>query len=219
MAQPHTLIINFHRIGNPAESHDAGEAGVTVTVAEMHEILDLVGGRSDVRITSDDGFRSDIEELAPALASRGLQGEFFILAGRLGEPGSLDDNDVRALHDMGMRIGTHGWDHIAWRSLDTAAAQHEMVDSCRRIESCGVPGIQSAACPFGTYGRKTIAQLRVAGIHTIYTSDGGWGSATATIIPRNSVGSGRTAEWVSQLLRSPGVSLAQRFKRSIKRWR
>ena len=58
----------------------------------------------------------------PALRERGLTATFFVVAGRLGEPGFLDERGVRALADAGMAIGCHGMRHRPWRGLDERRA-------------------------------------------------------------------------------------------------
>ena len=47
-----------------------------------------------MRISFDDGNASDLEIGLPALLERGLTATFFVLAGRLGRPGSLDADEV-----------------------------------------------------------------------------------------------------------------------------
>ena len=51
---------------------------------------------------------SDFVYGLPALLDRGLTATFFVVAGRLGEPGFLSENDVRTLVSAGMTIGCHG---------------------------------------------------------------------------------------------------------------
>ncbi len=210
------FFITFHGIGPVDRPLDPGEDRVWCSVEQMNAILDLVQDRPDVRITSDDGNRSDLEILAPALAERGLTADFFVLAGRLESDHFLNAEDLRTLRSMGMRIGLHGWDHVPWRRLDEAGWTRELVEAKHRLEKCIGEPITAAACPFGAYGRETIRRLKDAGVEEIFTSDGGWSEPSRTVVTRNSVGPDRAAGELAPLLARRRLALADRAKRVLK---
>ena len=54
-------------------------------------------GAEAPRISFDDGNASDVGIALPELERRGLKAVFFLLAGRLGQPGSLTEADVTAM--------------------------------------------------------------------------------------------------------------------------
>ena len=107
----------FHGIGRPQRDLEPGEATYWIDVDLYHRVLDEVMDDPRVRISFDDGNASDIEIGLPGLVERGLDATFFVLAGRLGAPGSLSADQVGALVGQGMRIGSHGMDHRPWRGL------------------------------------------------------------------------------------------------------
>ena len=84
-----------------------------------------------MRLTFDDGNASDVEIALPRLLERGLTAEFFVLAGRLGEPGRLTNDQVGELIAAGMAIGSHGWAHRDWRRIDAEHAIEEFHDAPR----------------------------------------------------------------------------------------
>ena len=186
------MIINlcFHGIGTCTEERERGESRYWVTEPMFLRMLDEVVGRPQVRLSFDDGNRSDLEIALPALTERGLTATFFALAGRLNDSGSLGQDDLRALRAAGMRIGSHGWEHVPWRRLSVADTEREVSDARVALAEASGGPISEAALPLGRYDRRLLARLKDARYSTIYTSDrfpakaGSWMqarySATAT---------------------------------------
>ena len=80
----------FHGIGEPAAGAGAGRGSATgsaLTPSTRYPGRGR-GPGPGVRISFDDGNASDIELALPRLEERGLRATFFVLAGRLDEPGS-----------------------------------------------------------------------------------------------------------------------------------
>jgi peptidoglycan/xylan/chitin deacetylase (PgdA/CDA1 family) len=125
----------------------------------------------EVNITVDDGNRSDVGVLAPALVERGLVGTFFVCAGRLGVDSFLDASDLRRLGEMGMRVGTHGMNHVSWRGLSDDRLGVEIFDAKAKLEDAMGARVLEAACPFGEYDRRALRMLAESGIERVFTSD------------------------------------------------
>lgn len=215
------IVLNFHGVGTLNRELADGEAGVCIDRRQFAEILDAVVGRGDVRLTFDDGNRSDVAEALPELQRRGLRAEFFICAGRFGTPEFLDEDDVRELRRAGMAIGSHGMDHVPWRRLEPAAVDREIVRAKQILEDALQAPVDTAACPFGAYDRRTLTALRAVGFERVYTSDGGRASSTDWLAARNTVRRGDSAESIERLLNGSGdaPSPVNRAKRWVKRWR
>lgn len=215
------MVLNFHCIGKSARELVDGEGDVCVDRRQFVEILDVVSDRSEVRLTFDDGNRSDVTEALPELVSRGLQAEFFVCPARFGTGGFLDEDDVRELREAGMSVGSHGMDHVRWRRLDSSEIDREIVQAKQVLEDALEAPVETAACPFGAYDRRTLRALRAAGFERVYTSDGGRASATDWLVARNTVRRVDSAESIERMLdgsREP-ASLLGKSKRWIKRWR
>lgn len=215
------IVLNFHGIGTPERELADGERDVCVDPRQFAEILDLVQGRDDVRLTFDDGNRSDVGEALPELLRRGLRAEFFVCAGRLGAPGFLDGGDVRKLRRAGMPVGSHGMDHVPWRRLSRPDLEREIVESKRLLErALGAP-VDAAACPFGSYDRRILGALRAAGFRRVYTSDGGRVGDGGWLVARNTVRRSDSAESIVRMLDDSrtAASLLRRGKGWVKRWR
>lgn len=214
--------LTFHGVGDRPRTLAHGEADVWITRERLEAVLDAAAGRGDVRLTFDDGNASDLAHGLPALRARGLTATFFVVAGRLGEPGFLGSEDVVALADAGMGIGCHGMCHRPWRRLSRAELEEELVTSRRTLEAIVGRPVSDAACPFGAYDRRVLGALRRAGYRRVYTSDPGPARDGDWLQGRNSVRDGREGELVQRLLetRWPRRSAAATHaRRAVKRWR
>ena len=218
------LVLNFHGLGTPMRPLDDGEDEYWLTADQFEAILDAVVARggTDVKITFDDGNQSDADIALPALARRKLRASFFPLAGRMGTPGSLDESAIRMLVDAGMEIGTHGMNHRAWRRLDDAASEEEIVAARRVLEDAAGRKIGAAACPFGVYDRRSLQSLKRAGYRAVFTSDGGRANPGSWLQGRNTITRSQPPGHVTALLeREPSVkeTATRSMKSLVKRWR
>jgi peptidoglycan/xylan/chitin deacetylase (PgdA/CDA1 family) len=217
-----SLILTFHGIGPTVRQLDPGEDQVWLSCDAFKRILDAVAGQPRVEITFDDGNASDLEHAVPALRERGLRATFFVLAGRLDEPGALGPADLRQMVREGMEIGSHGMGHSPWRRLDEREASEEIVLPKARLEALVGKPITQAACPFGAYDRRTLALARAAGFEALFTSDGGVARRGQWLRTRNTIHVDDSPATVRQLLRMRPFDLPEwkrRAKTFVKRLR
>ena len=182
--------LNFHGIGEPQRTLEPGEAPYWLSSDQFERILDQVVVAPDPSvfvITFDDGNMSDHDIALPALAARGLQARFFVLTSRIGQPGALDTDQIRALQEAGMRIGSHGIAHVAWPTLDNTALECELRSSRSRLEDICERTVTEAGIPFGRYDVRVLRALRAAGYTTAWSSDGGKLHRNAFLRPRTSL--------------------------------
>jgi peptidoglycan/xylan/chitin deacetylase (PgdA/CDA1 family) len=207
----HVVNICFHGIGTPARELEPGESGYWVAHGQLLDLLDELMTWPAVRLSFDDGNASDVDIALPALRERGLRGDFFVLAGRLGAQGSLGEDGVRELHRSGMAVGTHGMRHRSWRGMDPATRREELVEARQRLaEVVGEP-VDTAACPLGRYDRQVLADLRRLGYRRVYTSDRRHVRPDAWLQPRHSVRAGDSVgSLLATALRRP--ALARRLR-------
>jgi peptidoglycan/xylan/chitin deacetylase (PgdA/CDA1 family) len=187
MARNAVINLCFHGVGTPQRELEPGEAPYWVTIELFHAVLDEASAWPDVRFSFDDGNASDVGIALPALVARGLSADFFVLAGRLGSAGSLDEEAVRRLRRAGMRVGTHGWAHRSWRDMDHTSRADELVVARQRLAAVAGAAVDRAACPLGQYDRKLLNQLRALGYHRVFTSDRRPARSHAWLQPRYSV--------------------------------
>ncbi|MFO7250721.1 MAG: polysaccharide deacetylase family protein [Actinomycetes bacterium] len=214
--------LTVHGIGPPSRPFEPGEQDTWVTVEQFEQVLDAVAGRPDVRLTFDDGNASDVEIALPRLRERGLVAEFFVLAGRLGEPGRLDADGVRELVAAGMTVGSHGWAHRDWRRLDARQASEEFGAAHRVLSELTGRPVTRVAIPFGSYDRHVLRRLRQAGVTRAYTSDGGRARPDAWLQARTSLRHDLDAAWTRRVLDERPAPLARARSlaaRTVKRLR
>ena len=202
---PPRRVVNlcFHGIGEPRRALEPGEDRYWIAVEDYWRILDTVADRDDVRLSFDDGNRSDLEHGLPALLERRLRATFFVIAGRLDDAGSLDADAVRQLRDAGMGIGSHGMDHRSWRGLDAAAARRELVEARERLAAVVEQPVDEAAMPRGQYDRRALGQLRRCGYRTVFSSDRARAREGDWLQPRFSVRAGDTPDSVRREVLAP----------------
>jgi peptidoglycan/xylan/chitin deacetylase (PgdA/CDA1 family) len=91
-----------------------------------------------------------------------------------------------------MAIGSHGWKHRDWRTLDwgpggAVEVEEEMVRARQRIRRLIGSDVSEVAVPFGSYDRHVVRALRRTGVTRMYTSDGGWARTGAWLQARTSI--------------------------------
>jgi peptidoglycan/xylan/chitin deacetylase (PgdA/CDA1 family) len=135
---------------------------------------DLVGGNAASPrwlLTFDDGGASAVE-IGNELAQRGWRGHFFVISGRLGTAGFLDEDAVAGLHRMGHVIGSHSVTHPARMSaLSFAEAVAEWETSVGRLSEIVGTAVDTGSVPGGYYSRKIARAARQAGVEVLFTSD------------------------------------------------
>ncbi|WP_224760548.1 polysaccharide deacetylase family protein [Salinibacterium sp. ZJ450] len=202
------MIINlcFHGIGTIVTEREPGESRYWVTERSFLDILDEVRGNPQVRLSFDDGNRSDVAIALPALHERELRASFFALAGRLDDAASLSPSDLQELRRAGMAIGSHGWDHVPWRGLSDDEARRELVDARAALADASGGAIEDAAFPLGRYDRRLLGRLKRVGYRTVYTSDRFPASPSAWLQARYSVTASDTVGSIRAVItRRPGA--------------
>lgn len=181
------IVLTFHGIGAPVRAIEPEEQQVWLTQTRFERVLDQVNGRTDVRITFDDGNQSDVLLALPALLKRRLSADFFIVTRRIGLAGFLDSSGIEALVASGMGIGSHGSAHRAWRSLSDFDLRDEVFDARNVLQRMIAAPVKSASCPFGAYDFRSLRTLREAGFEHVFTSDRQPAEPTRYLQPRYTI--------------------------------
>lgn len=168
------LVISFHGIGDPGDDVPAAERRYWCRESVWPAVADALAEvaaeqLAALEITFDDGNLSDVEHGLPVLQERGLTATFLVCAGRIGLPRYLGAEDLRSLRDAGMRIGSHGWNHVNLRGLPDAELERETVGSRARIAEVAGTDVNTFAIPLGDYDRRTLRFLK--NYRAVYTSD------------------------------------------------
>jgi peptidoglycan/xylan/chitin deacetylase (PgdA/CDA1 family) len=210
----------FHGIGAPERELEPDEEQYWLDPGLFGELLDAALGLPEVRLTFDDGNASDLAVALPMLVERGLTAAFFVIAGRLGQPGSLAADDVLALAEADMTIGTHGMRHRPWRSLDEEGYREELDEARELLAVAARAPIDEAACPYGAYDRRTLRALKERDFRRVYSVDPRPARPNAWFQPRYAIRRGDTADTIRGLGRdSFPRSVVLAGKSAAKRWR
>ena len=215
---PTVVNLCFHGIGTPERELEPDEERYWVEVEQFEELLEVVRRHPSLRLTFDDGNASDAEIALPALERAGLTGSFFVVAGRMGQRGSLRDDQVRELAEAGMTIGNHGLRHRSWRSLDAEALDEELNQARASIADAAGRPVDEASCPFGEYDRRVLRSLRERGFRRVYTVDEGPARADAWLQTRHTIRATDAPATVERLAGSRS-SVVQSLRSAVKRWR
>lgn len=194
------VILNFHGLGPLSRGIDADEYACWLETSHFEAVLDRVMGNERILITFDDGNVSDHEIALPALMKRGLKAVFFVCSGRIGQPGFLNLEQLRAIQACGMTIGSHGVCHMPWRNLGSSDLQEEVAGSRKALEDICGKTVDLAACPFGSYDRRVLGALMHAGYRAAFTSDGGECREHQWLRPRTTIQRSFNVAWIDQLV-------------------
>jgi peptidoglycan/xylan/chitin deacetylase (PgdA/CDA1 family) len=164
-----------------------------------------------VVITFDDGHLSDHQIAAPELKAQQLTATFFVTCSYLGGPGYMAREQVRALHDGGFEIGSHGLTHKRLSEVSPAELWREALDSKHRLEDLLGAEVSSFALPFGAYNDAVLQALWAAGYRRIMTSDFGYARRQDSVMHRMGVMSHTTLRQFEALL-DAGPSWAARHR-------
>ena len=185
------VILNFHGLGEPGPGIDADERPYWLAEDRFEQVLGLIdqsraSGR-DVGITFDDGNLSDLQIGVPHLLAHDLTATFFVLTGRIGTPGYLGADDIKAMIAHGMRIGLHGRAHRDLRGLSDDELAAETVEARAVLSEITGQSVTLFAIPFGAYNARVMRHLMAQGFAEIHTSDGGVATTNGVIRARNTL--------------------------------
>lgn len=142
---------------------------------DLDEATALLATRQNVSkvavITFDDGFVDFYSAAFPVLLECGYSATVFVVPGYLqGTSNTPRDNtymtwdEVREVHEYGMRIGSHTMNHAELRQLPWSDVEHELVDSRKAIEDALGSQVPSFAYPyaFPEHDRDYIRNVRIS---------------------------------------------------------
>lgn len=164
-ARPEVPILNYHSIGQ-------AEDAFAVPLATFEEELDwlaangyrtlslheLLESREQERslpspavvLTFDDGKEDALRLALPALQKRKMRATFFVITGKVGQPGYLTWDGVRALAAAGMEIGSHTVTHARLPDVDRERVAAELRDSRAELQSRLGRPVEALAYPYNS---------------------------------------------------------------------
>lgn len=159
----------------------------------------------NLALSFDDGYVSDFEIVFPLLQEYDAQGTFFVTPGYVGKEGYMSWDQIKALSEAGMEIGSHSLNHTYLTTLSLEQLLTELKDSKVQIERYIGKEVVSFAYPFGDCSGATHKAAIEVGYKNICTSKPGLCKPKANTLSRNSVHSNITTGQFDQLL-NPSTS-------------
>ena len=155
-----------------------------------------------VIISVDDGYVDDVRTILPALERYHMVATFFVITGRMSEPGFLDANQIRQLDQAGMDVGDHTSHHVDLRQLSPSELQAETAGSRHVLQSLLGHPVYFFAYPFGAFNDAVLQEIQRAGFTMAYTTQGGTTESTSAplTMPRIHVGRDETPSGLVSLL-------------------
>jgi peptidoglycan/xylan/chitin deacetylase (PgdA/CDA1 family) len=130
------------------------------------------GPRSSVRITFDDGEQSQYRNAMPLLTEHGISACYFVTPGLIGTAVKfLGWDELKALHNAGHSIQSHGWSHKFLTSCSDAELAHELRASKQLLEEKLGTAVEEISVPGGRWNQRVIEACALAGYRRVYVSD------------------------------------------------
>ncbi|MGZ4182997.1 MAG: polysaccharide deacetylase family protein [Solirubrobacteraceae bacterium] len=143
-----------------------------------------------VLISVDDGYVDDVRTILPNLERWHMVATFFVITGRMAEPGFLNASQIRELDRAGMDVGDHTAHHVDLRLLTPSQLQAETAGSRNALEAVLGHPVYFFAYPFGDFNDRVVQAVHDAGFTMAYTTQGGTAESSASplTMPRVHVG-------------------------------
>jgi peptidoglycan/xylan/chitin deacetylase (PgdA/CDA1 family) len=190
----HVPVLMYHRIVDPA---DAGQSlpGLVVDPAVFAEELALLHGEgwhtialaslqvdlaTGVRppartfvITIDDGHLDGLTNALPILQRFGFVATYFVVMGRITDPGFLSASDLRVLAGAGMEIADHTMNHVDVGRLHGPALAYQVAAAAEAIKRITGRAPATFAYPSGESSLEAAGAVESAGMGLAVTTQEG----------------------------------------------
>ena len=123
-----------------------------------------------VVLTFDDGEMNNYQHAFPVLKKHRFPAYFFIIASRVGKKGYMGWDELRALREYGMVIGSHGFSHEILTNLLDTQIEEELKASKRYLEYNLKFPVETLSIPRGFCNEKIVQMAHAAGYNTIFIS-------------------------------------------------
>lgn len=171
-------ILAYHSVRNTADTYSIPEAEFEnqlrylaangYTVISLNEMLEGFAGKAvlperPVVLTFDDGYRDNYTTAFPILQKYKMKATVFIITGSVGEAGYLRWEQLKAMQQQGIEIGSHTLNHLPLRELDFTAKVSEVTESKKILDKNLDIKVSFLAYPFGSYDRYMPEIMKQAG--------------------------------------------------------
>jgi peptidoglycan/xylan/chitin deacetylase (PgdA/CDA1 family) len=153
-----------------------------------------------VVLTFDDGHRSAVEIVWPALREAGMAATFFVNTATLGKPGYLCWREVRAMSAGGALVASHGHRHVDMTALGRRALDVELRMSKDLLEGWTGQRVEFFAAPYGRVNRRVVDAALEAGYRAVCSSEPRPARRGGTSVSRIAIHAGTTTDELAGFL-------------------
>jgi len=205
-------VLTYHVIGDGPEWFNVSAADFErqmvflrdsgYTTVSLMELADGLSGRTKlpsrpIVITFDDGYENNYSAAFPILERQNMRATFFVITGKMGQPGYMSWEQIRNMGAVGMEFGSHTVNHFTLKDINLKELERELLTSRMMLEN----NLQSAAPifanPFGETSPAVVDLLGRTGYRAACSSVVGMNHAGENLfmIRRMSVARPRLGLW------------------------
>ena len=127
---------------------------------------------TEVRITFDDGHRSQFENALPILGALHLKATFFITAGWTGSRSTyMSWRQLSELVELGHDVQSHGWSHALLTRCSGPELEIELKRSKHELEDHLGRSVDAISMPGGRFNRRVIESCSASGYRRVFLSN------------------------------------------------
>ena len=164
----YTVLLNDFRTQMEFLTSQGYRAITVVDYLKINHQSDVPG--KYVLITFDDGTESDYDLALPILKKINYKATFFIIAGRIGQPGRLSWEQLNEMKSAGMSIESHTFSHRVLSHLSPEEIHHELSESKKILEDRLEMEVSHLSLPMGVANDAVKGVARQIGYKAIWTS-------------------------------------------------
>lgn len=178
-------VLTYHHVGDGPEWFNVSAADFErqlvflrdsgYTTVSVMELADGLSGktkmlRRPIVITFDDGYEDNYAAAFPILLRQKMRGTFFVVTGKMGQPGYMNWEQTEKMSLAGMEIGSHTVNHYTLNEINLKELERELLSSRIMLENNLRSAAPIFANPFGETAPAVVELLGRTGYRAACSS-------------------------------------------------
>ena len=148
----------FHSFNNNFNSDKFYDLSIESFISLINFISEKINPRK-ITITFDDGFKSIIPAVEISL-KKGYKTIVFIISDYIDKDGFLSEKDIKYLHSIGCKIGSHSKSHKDLSKVKNDILKTELIESKKVLERITGVKVNYFAFPYGSHNKLSIKKAK-----------------------------------------------------------